>query len=436
MKDLQRRDFIKAAAATVGTFTILPSGLWGRSPNGKICVAGIGVGGMGGATINGVASHKNVEVLAICDVDKNRAKGAIKRYKNAKFYHDYRELLSAMGDKIDAVTVGTPDHTHYPATVAAMNMGKHAYTQKPLVHSISEARGLKKVAKEKKLVTQMGIQIQSSIQYRLATHYLRSGAIGKVSKVYVWSGKNWGYDGPAFTGADPIPENLKWNLWLGTAPQHDYKKGKYHPGQWRRYLDFGCGTLGDMGVHIFDTPMKALELAPPNWVKTTCRKPTGFGHPTKNIVRYGFAETKYTTKELLWTWYDGAYVNEKDKEPDLAMPKGRKLPRQGAMFVGEKGRMLLPHIDGPRLMPDSLRSSVPKIKLQGINHYHQFVDAILGKTQCTANFDYAADLTETVLLGTLGNRYPEKKLEWNREAMAFTNMPEANKLVTAKHRKF
>jgi predicted dehydrogenase len=435
MNTIHRRNFIKATAATVGSFSILPSGLWANSPNSKICTAHIGVGGKGGSDLRSIANHRNVQVIGLCDVDKQRAASGISKHKSARFFSDYREMITALGDKIDAVMISTPDHTHYPATLAAMNAGKHVYTQKPLVHKISEARHLKTLAREKNLVTQMGIQVHSSIAYRMATHFLRGGAIGKVSKVYVWSSKNWGYDGPAITGEDPIPESLDWNLWLGTAPDRSYKKGKFHPGQWRRFLEYGCGTLGDMGVHIFDTPFHALELEPPNWVETTCRKPNGYGHPGKNIVRYGFSETPHTAKELLWTWYDGAYAPPKN-EPDLEMPDGKKLPDQGAMLVGEKGRMLLPHVGGPRFLPRSLQTTVEKPKLAPTNHYHQWIDAIEGKGTPSANFDYAADLTETVLLGTIGNRFPGKKLEWDRTTMAFTNSPEANQLVKGEYRKF
>jgi predicted dehydrogenase len=435
VEKLKRRDFIKSAAATIGGFHILPSGLLANSPNGKVCTAHIGIGGKGNSDLGLIASHPGVQVVGLCDVDKVRggADKKLEKYSSAKFFHDYREMLDELGDKIDAVVISTPDHTHYPATLAAMNAGKHVYTQKPLVHKIAEARHLMELAREKQLVTQMGIQIHSSIAYRMAAKYIKDGAIGKISKVYVWSGKDWGYDGAPYTGEDAIPESLKWDLWLGTAAKRPYLDRKYHPGQWRRILDFGCGTLGDMGVHIFDTPYRALELTAPKWVETTCRKPNNFSHPTKNIVRYGFPETSYTTKELLWTWYDGGYGPPAD-EPDLKLPEGQNIPQEGAMFVGENGRMLLPHIAGPWFLPKTIFETVQKPELEPIDHYHQWVDGILGAGEPSANFDYSSPLTETVLLGVVGNRFPGKKLEWDRDKMKFTNRPEANKLIKGKYR--
>ncbi|MCB1124826.1 MAG: gfo/Idh/MocA family oxidoreductase, partial [Verrucomicrobiae bacterium] len=192
----------------------------------------------------------------------------------------------------------------------------------------------------------MGIQNKATTGYRMATRFIRDGVIGKISKVYVWSFKDWGYDGAPYTGEDPVPDYLDWNLWLGTAPVRPFLEGKYHPGQWRRMMDFGCGTLGDMGVHIFDTPFDSLGLEPPIWVEATCREPNNFSLPTQTTVRYGFKPTALTTKDFEWTWYDGAMAPPEG--PDLVLPNDEALPDQGAMFIGEKGRMLLPHIAGPR----------------------------------------------------------------------------------------
>lgn len=434
MKKMLRRDFIKSSAV-VSSFFILPSGLRANSPNEKVCTAHIGIGGKGSSDLNSIASHAKIQVLGLCDVDKERgdADKKLKKYKSAQFFYDYREMLANLGDKIDAVVISTPDHTHYPATLAAMNLGKHVYTQKPLVHKVAEAQHLMELAQEKKLVTQMGIQNHSSISYRMAAHFLKEGAIGKISKVFVWSFKNWGYDGAPYKGKDPVPDNLKWNLWQGTARKRNYLSGKYHPGQWRRFLDYGCGTLGDMGVHIFDTPYGALDLTAPDWVETTCREPNGFSHPSKNIVRYGFPETKYTTKELLWTWYDGADAPPSDL-PDLEMPEGQSLPKQGAMIVGEGGRIILGHIAGPRFLPQTIFKTLVKPQLKPNDHYHQWVDTILGTDKCSASFDYGAPLTEALLLGVVANRFPGEKLTWDSKKMAFKNKPAANELIKDKYR--
>jgi predicted dehydrogenase len=428
---MTRRQFVgRTLAAAAGSIVILPARVWAAPPSGRVCTAHIGIGGKGRSDLSSIAGHSKVQVLGLCDVDTkhSRLSEQKKKYKDAKFFKDYREMLNELGDKIDGVGIATPDHTHYPATVMAMNAGKHVYTQKPLVHKIWQARHLAQLARDKGLVTSMGIQCHSMIPYRMAAHFIQQGVIGKVSKVYVWSNKTWGYDGPPYQGSDPVPSNLDWNLWLGDAPKRPYLNGKYHPGNWRKILDYGNGTLGDMGVHIFDTPFRALKLTAPRWVEVKCREPNGFGHPSRNIVRYGFLPTELTTNDFVWTWYDGSYAPPKN-EPDLELPEKRRIPKQGAMFVGEKGRMLLGHISGPQFLPDSLKSTIQKPKLKGMDHYLRWVDAILEKGEAGAPFSYGGPLTEALLLGTIGARYPGKRLEWDAAAMRITNREEANEYV-------
>jgi predicted dehydrogenase len=429
---MKRRNFLKNATA-LASVTILPSSVWAFSKNKKLRTAHIGVGGKGRSDLASIASHPNVEVAALCDVDSTRLAAAKKMYPNAKIFTDYRKLLDEMSGEIDAVIVSTPDHTHAPASMMAMEMGKPVYCQKPLTHHVSEARAMKKLAEEKSLVTQMGIQCHSSDMYKQAVELIRSGIIGKVSCVRAWSPKNWGYDGPAPAGSDPVPDTLDWNLWLGTAPERKYKNKIYHPAQWRKLLDYGCGTLGDMGVHIFDTPYTALELNVPQTVKNNCRKPTGFGHPEKNIVEYQFPGTKYTTESLKWVWYDGPGAPEKHE--DLKLPDNDELPQQGAMFIGEKGRLLLPHWDYPQLIVDGKYNKIDFTANCENDHYHQFVDACLGKTQCSAPFSYSAKLTEAMLLGVIANRFPNKTLHWNINTGRFEE-DEANELLKTKYRKF
>lgn len=427
-----RRVFLQAAAAT-STFSLLSPGAYALSPNGKLRTAHIGSGGMGGSDLGSVSSHPSVEVAALCDVDLNKLNQAKVKHPNAQTFRDYREIFAKMGDTIDAVVVSTPDHTHAPAAMTALNHGKPVYCQKPLTHEVFEARQLRLMAEKTGLPTQMGIQIHSHIAYRMATQMIQDGVIGKVSRVYAWSGKNWGYDGPAFEGEDPVPAHLDWDLWIGSAAMRPFKNGVYHPGNWRKIVDFGTGTLGDMGVHIFDTPYRALKLTCPKWVKTTCRPPTGIGHPEKNIVEYEFPGTEYTTDSMIWTWYDGGYFPPPENE-NLKMPEGRKLPGQGAMFVGEKGRMLLPHIGGPQFFPGEEFQGIERPKLEPLNHYHQWVDACLGKGIPSANFTYAGRLTEALLLGVVANRFPETKLTWDAANMRVTNVAEANRLLKRGYR--
>jgi predicted dehydrogenase len=429
---MDRRKFIKNTAA-MASVSILPSPVWAMVKNGKLKTAHIGVGGMGAADLSSIASHPKVEVAALCDVDANALAAAKKLYPDAKTFSDYRKLFEEVGGTIDAVIVSTPDHTHAPASIMAMEMDKPVYCQKPLAHHVSEVRTMRKLAKEKDLPTQMGIQIHSFKEYRSAVKLIQGGIIGKVHTVIAWSPKNWGFDGPAPTGSDPIPESLDWNLWLGTSPERPYKEKIYHPGNWRKLLDYGCGTLGDMGVHIFDTPYAALNLDVPRTVKTKCRKPTGFGHPEKNVVTYEFPGTEFTTETLKWVWYDGEGAPKKNKE--LKLPNKEKLPDQGSMFIGENGRLLVPHWDFPKLIVDGEYHKVEMPEMEEHDHYHQFVDACLGEDTCSAPFSYAARLTEAILLGVVANRFPNKTLHWDNETSSFDE-EDANLLLGGEYRKF
>lgn len=447
---MRRREFIKNTAA-LASASLLPAPAWAFPEDGRLRTAHIGVGGMGMEDLGAVSSHGSVIVTSLCDVDSTALSAAKKLHPNAKVYSDYRKMLKETGNAIDAVIVSTPDHTHAPASMMAMEMGKAVYCQKPLTHHVSEARALARLAKEKDLVTQMGIQVHSFYDYKLATLLIQSGIIGKVSTVRAWSPKNWGYDGPAPEGSDPVPETLDWNLWLGTSAERPYKKGVYHPGNWRKLLDYGCGTLGDMGVHIFDTPYNALELDVPKTIKNSCRPPTGFGYPENNMVTYEFPGTKYTTDTLTWVWYDGPGAPGMHK--DFGLPNMERIPEQGAMFIGEKGRLLLPHfMELPRLIVDgkyknidseisklekagNLGSPVRNYNTESPKHYHQFVDACLGKDECTAPFTYSARLTEVILLGVIAGRFPNKTLHWDNEKAKFEEQ-EANQFLDTPYRDF
>lgn len=442
---MNKRDFLKKTALLT-TATLLPSQVWAHAKADKLRTAHIGVGGMGAADLAAISSHDSVEVTALCDVDSNALAAAQKLHPKAKVFADYRVMLKEMKAEIDAVVVSAPDHTHAPASMMAMEMDKPVYCQKPLTHHVTEARAMNKLAKDKNLITQMGIQVHSFYDYILGTALIQSGIIGKVKRVRAWSPKNWGYDGAAPTGSDAVPASLDWNLWLGTSPNRDYKEGMYHPGNWRKIMDYGCGTLGDMGVHIFDTPYNALALDIPKTIKNECRKPTGYGFPENNVVTYQFPGTEYTTKKFKWIWYDGPGAPKDHK--DLSLPNGDELPDQGAMFIGEKGKLLLPHfmqlprhiVKGKYKELDLERfshigSPTEDYGVESNKHYHQFVDACMGKDDCSAPFSYAARLTETILLGVIAGRFPNKKLHWDAEKARFKE-DEANQYLDAPYRDF
>ena len=474
---MNKREFIKKSSVGALGIMLAPSILKAGFPKDKLRTAHIGVGNMGMEDLKAVSSHEAVEVIALCDVDAINLSAAHKMHPGARIFFDYRVMLEEMGDEIDAVIVSTPDHTHAPASLMAMNMDKPVYCQKPLTHYVSESREMKRVATEKGLVTQMGIQVHSFYDYKLATLLIQSGIIGKVHTVHAWSPKNWGYDGPLPQGEDPIPDQLDWNLWLGTSTQRPYKKDMYHPGNWRKLMDYGCGTLGDMGVHIFDTPYNALELDVPRTIMTECRPTNGFGFPEKNTVTYEFPGTKYTGKSLKWIWYDGPGAPEMHEDlmlPGMEMKKDNtaakksdgnsisldagvagenELPEQGAMFVGTKGRLLLPHfmqlpkkivrgkyVDISKEIAEvsekhNLGEPIRNYATEGPKHYHQFVDACLGKDTTTAPFDYAARLTETILLGTIAGRFPGETLHWDAETAQFKE-EKANKYLAGDYRDF
>ena len=458
---MKRRIFLQTSAALAAA-AVLPAcgsteseaadATTEPKPLTSLRTAHIGVGNMGLEDLNAVASHPNVVVTALCDVDSNYLAAAAALFPAAKTYKDYRVMLREMADDVDAVVVSTPDHTHAPASMKAMEMGKPVYCQKPLTHHVSEARAMRKMAKDKGLTTQMGIQVHSFYDYKLATLLIQSGIIGKVKTVRAWSPKNWGYDGPAPTGSDPVPDSLDWNLWLGTSAERPYKAEVYHPGNWRKLVDYGCGTLGDMGVHIFDTPYNALALDVPDTIVNECRPPNGFGYPEHNVVTYTFPGTEYTTDDFKWVWYDGPGAPI-DKHEQLMLPDGDELPDQGAVFVGTEGTLLLPHfmqlprkfVDGEYVdisteiaavekangMPEPVRdyaSESPK-------HYHQFVDACMGKAETTAPFDYAARLTETILLGVIAGRFPGETLHWDNATAKFRE-EKANAFLDAPYRTF
>ena len=486
---MKKREFLKKSAILASSAAVMPSLILScKEAKEKITTdttikrlrtAHIGVGNMGAEDLRDISSHAKVDVVALCDVDANNLAVAKKLHPNAKTFKDYRVMFKEMENDVDAVIVSTPDHTHAPAAMMAMNINKAVYCQKPLTHHVSEARAMKKLAAEKQLVTQMGIQVHSFYDYKLATLLIQSGIIGKVHTVRAWSPKNWGYDGAAPEGKDPVPETLDWNLWLGTAAERPYKKEVYHPGNWRKLMDYGCGTLGDMGVHIFDTPYNALALDVPMTIKNECREPNGFGYPEKNVVTYEFPGTKYTAEKLKWVWSDGP--GAPDMHEDLKLPgtmntetentldnkesvKDKisletketlegKLPDQGAMFIGEKGRLLLPHfMELPRKIlngeyvdisteiaaiekANSMGKPIRDYASEGPKHYHQFVDACLGTDTCTAPFSYAGRLTETILLGVIAGRFPNETLHWNSETAKFAEA-EANQYLGATYREF
>ena len=429
-----RRAFLKTAGAVAG-YAVLSSRAGARPPSDKLRVAQVGVGGRGEQNLQALIRVPNVEMAAICDVDRLALDKASTLAPQAERFADYRRLFDRMHGAIDAVLVSTPDHMHAPISMAAMDLGKHVYCEKPLAHSVWENRQLALKAEETGVVTQLGIQVSASIAQRMTVDYIRSGLIGKVSEVHVWSNKQWGLTEPALPEPTPPPDTLDWNLWLGIANERPYREGVYHPMEWRRMLDFGTGTLGDMGVHIFDTPYRALKLSAPLWARSACRPFNGLSHPESVQVEYAFGPTRYTTRRLKWFWYDGAYT-PRTNIVGVDLPPDTELPEQGCLMVGKKGMLLLPHLSGPQTFPNELIRSVPKPQPEPLDHHGQWVSACLGEGKPGSPFAYGGPLCEALQLGVLANHFPGRALEWDASDLRVTNIAEANQYLRRDYRSF
>ncbi|MHB8903296.1 MAG: Gfo/Idh/MocA family protein, partial [Thermoguttaceae bacterium] len=416
-----RRSFMGRGVAASLSMSALAGRAGAQSPNGKIQHAAIGVGGKGASDLAEMAAHPQLVIAALCDVDAGRLRQAAQKFPQARCYQDWRELLEREGDKIDTVSVSTPDHMHAPISMSAIGRGKHVFVQKPMAHDIFEARKLKEAAAQAGVVTQMGIQVNASVEYRTAVKMIREGVIGKIKSVYAWSNKpsgNYRPTGPRPAGEDPVPDTLDWDVWLGTAPVRPYKQGVYHPTWWRGWQDFGVGWLGDMGCHIVDTPFQALNLTAPRsiraevepaWWDDPARR--GETWPTWQVLHYTFAGNELIDGPTLeFTWSDGGKY-----PPDSVRERidGVEYPAQGSLMVGEGGSLLLPHVGAPELFPRARFQNYPRPSLPPRNHYHHWIDACLGNGKTAAGFDYSGPLTETVLLGTVALRCAGRELAWN-----------------------
>jgi predicted dehydrogenase len=426
---ISRRQFLGGVAATAA-FTIVPRHVLGGpnrvSPSEKLNVACIGVAGMGASDVGQMAGEN---IVALCDVDWHHAADTFKRHPNVKKYKDFRRMLDAEGKNIDAVTVSTPDNIHAVAAMAAIKMGKHVYCQKPLCHDIFEVRQLTEAAREHNVMTQMGIQLHAEECVRLVAEMIKSGLIGKVRRVDIWSGKNWG-GGERPKEAEPVPETLSWDLWLGPAPWRPYNH-VYLPANWRRWWDFGTGTLGDMGCHIIDPAFWALDLGYPTSVEARPSRFNNETYPTATTVKWEFP-ARGDLPPVTVTWNDGDRRPERPKE----LEQGRKLPDQGGLYYGEKGTMLAPHGGNPSIIPYSKmrETKMPEPFLsRGVNHYQDWIKACKGGPKPLANFDYAGPLSETILLGNVAALAGEKLL-WDGPNLKVTNRRQANEHLKRKYR--
>ena len=453
--------------ASAGFFIVPRHVLGGKgfvAPSDRLNIAGIGAGGKGESDLAEFAKSPKVNIVAMADIDQKQAAKSIQRFPKAKFYFDYREMLDKEKDNIDAVSVSTPDNTHAVATMAAMQLGKHVYVQKPLTHDIYEARMLTEAAKRYKVVTQMGNQGGSGDGVRTMQEWYKAGLIGEVNKVYAWTNRPvWPQGIPTPGGNHPTPAHINWDLWLGPAPEVAYNPA-YHPFNWRGWWAFGTGALGDMACHIMDPIYRILPILYPNEVE--CSVPNQFtdawteaGYidscPPASIIHLNYPRTKGTGSVKV-TWMDGGLLPQRPDEllPDEPMGNWDG----GVLFEGTKGKILADcYGANPRLLPTRLMKTtkLPAKTLARVpeGHYLQWVNACMagyGNATTSSPFEYAGPFTESILIANLAIRswmmknpklkgwedkyLGRKKLLWDAQNMRITNFDEANQFVKREYR--
>ncbi len=477
-----RRDFLKTGTTAAAGFFIVPRHVLGRgftAPSDKLNIAAIGAGGKGFSDIRNAYNEGAENVVALCDIDTERAKGAVDLFPKAKFYKDFRRMLGEMRNDIDAVTISAPDHIHGVAAMAAMELGKHVYVQKPLTHNIAEARMLTETARKYRVVSQMGNQGASNPGQVQMIEWFNKGLIGTVHTVHVWTNRPvWPQGIPVPTEKLPLPKQLSaadWDLFIGPAAPVDYHP-LYHPFKWRGWWNFGTGALGDMGCHLIDPPFRVLQLGYPTEVE--CSVGQVFtrdwtpeyipeGCPPSSHVEVKFPATAHNNSPVRMVWYDGGI---RPFHPELIPADdwlGEPGSANGVIMMGDKGIMtcgvygLRPRLylnSGERIdMPEDYQTDNPNEKLPEYGHqvsWTQACKAGFGSKEhksLTSSFDYAGPLTETVLMGNLAIRSYQlatsqdnrgrnefggrKRLLWDGQKMKITNYDEANQFVSREYRK-
>ncbi|MEO1523847.1 MAG: Gfo/Idh/MocA family oxidoreductase [Planctomycetota bacterium] len=417
---MKRRTFL---AGTAGALALAHgSGVRASSAADKLRLAVIGVANRGGANLAGVASEN---IVALCDVDQRNLEKAQKQFSGAELFQDYRVMLDQF-ENLDGVVVSTPDHHHAPASMRALQRGLPVYCEKPLTHTVAEARALTVMANKAGVPTQMGTQIHAGENYRRVVEKIRAGVIGEVQRVHVWVGKGWGATSvPKPNGT--APENLDWDCWLGPAEDRPYTPN-YHPANWRRYRDFGAGTLGDMGCHYMDLPFWALGLKYPKRIVAEGPNPDAECCPLGLSARYEFEATD-SHGDLTLTWYDG------DLSPKEKL-EGMPIGRSGVLFVGDKGKMVATYGDHSVELTSKGSEPKPVEKIAAsIGHHNEWLEAIRSgdAARPLCRFDYSGPLTETVLLGTVAHQVGHA-IQWDGATASIVDDAEAQTLLSKTYR--
>lgn len=434
-----RRQFLKTAASAMAAPFILPSGSFSKPLNSMLQVGVVGVDGMGYADLKNIATHPKAKLVAFCDIDSERFAKADKDHPGVPHFADYMQMLEQLGDKLDAVCVSTPDHSHARASIESMKRGKHVYCQKPLAHTVWECRQMRLWAEKTGVITQMGNQIHSNVEYRLAVRLLREGAIGKVKEIHSWVSvdgrERTDYlDRPGKEKELAPPAHVNWDLWLGSAPERPYVADAYHPFVWRDWQDFGSGALGDFGCHIFDPLFTALELTAPLSIRAEHEGINREIWPGPEKVHYVFPGTSYTAGSTMkLTWYDGKLQPAKEL---AQMPETLNLPRAGSLVIGELGNAVIPHVAGPRLYPlEKFQGFAYPKDVTGTPHWHVWINHIFEGTRTDGGFDYAGPLAEAVQLGNVAARFPGETLAWDTAKFQISGKAEAVPLLTKTYRR-
>ena len=462
-----RRDFIRNSSLAAAGFFIVPRHILGRgfvAPSDRLNLAGIGVGGMGESGLNEFSKSPKVQVTALCDVSDKAAANSRKKFSKAPYYKDFREMLEKEKNNIDACYIATPDNTHAVATLAAMQLGKHVYTQKPLTHDIYEARVLTEAAKKYKVVTQMGNQGGSGDGVRRTQELIKAGLIGEVTKVECWTNRPvWPQGLPTPSGKFETPSELNWDLWIGPAKMIDYNPA-YLPFNWRGWWAFGTGALGDMACHIMDPVFRCLPIDYPSdveasvatiWQEMWNDKANPDSCPPSSIIHLSYPRKDNPKKTIKVSWYDGGLLPQKPDELKPEEPFGNW--DGGVLFIGTKGKLLADcYGANPRLLPTiKMKEKLPPETIKRVpeGHYQQWVNACLagyGKAETSSPFEFAGPFTESILIGNLAIRsflmqnpkltgwndkyLGRKRLLWDAKNMKITNFDDANQFVKREYR--
>ncbi len=437
MKPISRRRFLQSTAAAGVSLSALPRSAAqapAPAPAHKLNLAAFGAGGIAKFNLKALMDTGGLNLVAAADVDDQKSAWLKEAYPDTRIYKDWRELMAQEADRLDAACVCTPDHMHAPIGVTAMKAGLHLYGQKPLAHSLYETRRMAEIAQETGVATQMGIQLASSTPERMAVQMIHDGVVGKIKEVHLFCHKTWGDNRPKPDRVDPIPESLDWDLWCGVAPKTSYLNRYYHPANWRSRVDYGCGTLGDMGAHIFSPLFGALGVRAPLSVVALGDPANDHSWGVNEKYTFVFSGNERTAGDTLTVhWHGGSFLPPED----LRAVFGERMPQQGSIFVGTDGYLLQPHQSTPMPYPREKFTGYRHPRVEPRNHYADFVDAARGEdVQPIAEFArYGGPLTEAILLGALSSRFPGQRLEWDAENLKVTNFPAANPLLRRAYRK-